>query len=1801
MPNPTLTDMLAAPPEPIIQTGALSPEPPPLQTPPPGPSDEFAAAGWEKVTPAPTDEFSAAGWEKVGSDEFATAGWKKADALDLKTIEELSADRNKFNPKEYYASNPDVASDPAKLAKLLAVYRQRDKEGLDPGQVAKAAVTETLPTLGKVLGGARDLAAGAINIGVQPAVNFLGSLVTGDIFNKQMRGEMLVEGGKDLKKAFSESAAAAELSASGMADLARTGVRKLASRGSQNPLDLGLIGGPETTQLITGKTPLEKTDQELLRQLSSDVEFGKQMEEVAKGGGEVMKAVGLDAETLATEGVTLDPAVIERLSLVDPLTLVAGAGVFNGVTKAGQVAFSAATRAAAEGMLTKLGQLAARAATSPIRGAGQTARGVGWLTQKAAPYVPLAGITGPGVQKLTSLAGRGISATGRGTVRLGEALAESATLQKALRGGIEGGVAAAPVAALAEDDKTAGALFGAGIGLGGSIRGLIGAAEAPASLVSKSRLAPAEINFPRTNSKPYGLNENLDAAHKQAIRELPQADQNTINAFREATRDLGGEVYVLSPEVFQQTLLENAERTTGRPLTAPELTRLQDLAGAQGFFDVTVPAEAGQTRRVVFLNNAAEPVTHEAGHLFHSLLTPERQADLVRTAREVYTPEQIAAFKASYEKRYNGPVSEEYTLNEVVAENFSQLFRNTPISELTTPPRLLEKIGRNITDFAENLGLDLTAGVRTESGLPSSLRFNDVVRVAAQEVLTPRPPKVVEPVVRPRTVSLGEAAQILASDVEPRIQRQEFSRPVLPGKKATAAPTEAARTIAQEAPDTILPGAMASQREILGRVADSIASKEGVRYNYRSAPEVPGAAEEAVRTVRRAEIETARNMPEDVRRMTETTGFPYGIEKSKNGVIQILDWSPDMLASNALRWSKALSDLAVKDPNNAALQKVKYELDVQNGEWTEQGWRDIFKDAEVFSANQLAGFAGSGTSLEVPKVTGRYAPPEVGAPIGLDQSLADFQNLLYNIRVPKSPRQGKAVPGNLAAQAISEATLPGRLREPALVEPKMTKRPPFKGGEEIRDPNPLRAELETALQANKIPLPDGIEVVRRLNLEHIADVVSEPNLPRTAGGNIMTLEAGFQPAIQQRATERSWRVSGQIRGANKQITVNAPDIAAARKLAEAQNMRISRVENADKAISAQLAPRPVELADRVEKFTPEEFRAWAASPEGANNNFTGVAHDVGLQSPDRAFVDSLKQRYEATGKKMADLMAGLRSDPATMLAKLDDISALASQGQFFREAYEAATGTASAGLALRAADPNFKPPFPIEEAPKAQLAPPKAKTKEEVQKQLSDEVVRMAADYPEALPLEYQKKANGTFKLDKDGKPTPLAKNYDLRDTPLARAAAAGHETKAAKEAAIVDAYAEKIEGAYAEAAKNPAIIAGKDWYSLTRAKLHKLFGVDTKLFAEILGATSANTPVDTNFRFAIDAYNKFKAGDYNGIIAKYKEGKAIWDSGDLSVARALDTKNVLGEAPSRAAFRKFWIQHHDLKPKQSNGKLFGFNSGAVLRVFDGSWRAEIEGPKTPNFADNLSGDSFEATIDVWAARLMRRLGHGGAESPWRILAKNENRVSDLDFYMSQKAFRKAGDKLGVSPDALQAIVWFLEKDLWDTSGWTKEVGAKKSDFNAFLDITTRDADKLTINEVRTKAKADVTAQLAAPKRGPVVVEPKKAGAIIAMPQEDAEKIADAIYKAEGGARAKKPYGILSVKVTNKAEARRVALNTIKNNYKRWQEAGKPGGYLEFLAGKYAPLNVANDPKSLNKNWLKNVKSGLKNSSVVVK
>ena len=88
------------------------------------------------------------------------------------------------------------------------------------------------------------------------------------------------------------------------------------------------------------------------------------------------------------------------------------------------------------------------------------------------------------------------------------------------------------------------------------------------------------------------------------------------------------------------------------------------------------------------------------------------------------------------------------------------------------------------------------------------------------------------------------------------------------------------------------------------------------------------------------------------------------------------------------------------------------------------------------------------------------------------------------------------------------------------------------------------------------------------------------------------------------------------------------------------------------------------------------------------------------------------------------------------------------------------------------------------------------------------------------------------------------------------------------------------------------------------------------------------------------------------------------------------------------------------------------------------------------------------------------------------------------------------------------------------------------------------------------------------------------------LPNSTAIQLSDAIWRSEGGPRARVPFGILSVPVSGYWQARRVCLNTIQNMHDRWIEAGRPGQFIDFLGDRYC--------ERPNSDWKRNVKKHYK-------
>ena len=284
--------------------------------------------------------------------------------------------------------------------------------------------------------------------------------------------------------------------------------------------------------------------------------------------------------------------------------------------------------------------------------------------------------------------------------------------------------------------------------------------------------------------------------------------------------------------------------------------------------------------------------------------------------------------------------------------------------------------------------------------------------------------------------------------------------------------------------------------------------------------------------------------------------------------------------------------------------------------------------------------------------------------------------------------------------------------------------------------------------------------------------------------------------------------------------------------------------------------------------------------------------------------------------------------------------------------------------------------------------------------------------------------------------------------------------TKPAREAiekAISDGHVDSAAARLVEETKRmlkyPDVAAGTGWYGRMRKKLRSSLEDDHEIFTHLLGTTSAQTPVELNFQYAVEALLLYKRGKFDRQIKKYLE--FINFENPKAARKVMDKRGITdpSEILTDPQIADRWVTHYNLLPRRQNGGLFGSNSYPTLKALSGVWMSDNMTPKTPQFAMNLYGSSLEATIDLWAARTLRRIMWGDLRKQWRIQPMHETGVKNEDFALGQVIFRRAANILGMEPDDLQAVVWFGEKHIWEEEGWTGEIGALKSSFDDVADV----------------------------------------------------------------------------------------------------------------------------------------------------
>ncbi len=492
------------------------------------------------------------------------------------------------------------------------------------------------------------------------------------------------------------------------------------------------------------------------------------------------------------------------------------------------------------------------------------------------------------------------------------------------------------------------------------------------------------------------------------------------------------------------------------------------------------------------------------------------------------------------------------------------------------------------------------------------------------------------------------------------------------------------------------------------------------------------------------------------------------------------------------------------------------------------------------------------------------------------------------------------------------------------------------------------------------------------------------------------------------------------------------------------------------------------------------------------------------------------------------------------------------------------------------------------------------------------EVEQMVRDHKAAHPVEDgwaplvftgAKVNEDTGKADLEYQTVP----YEFSNTPDGKALKPGTAEYNAKVASMAQAMLREVRTVFQraqagdKAAKN--IIAQSGWYKEMRTRLRQEFGGLGDLFADLLGATSPNTPVRTNWDNSVEALRLASSGEYDNLLPQWVAWVEGVDQIDTEFRAFFDgqlkaglTKKAISKLPEyqelkarAAAIRDF---PDELLPLKANGKKFGFNGLNVVRAMVDLWRVVKNAdpdinrggtaPKAINFSGNLIGFRARATIDVWAARMLQRLA-GGLRIPSMAeggVSGNalEDGTNTLQFGFGQDVFGTAAGLIrrdpelsedpvlaSINDDDLQALVWFIEKEVWTKGNWTSAAGEGGSfEFESDLaGIADRDAVKdlrkiadssvASTAEQRDQARADIADAKQAMESMPAIADAQRVldanadrvmaskaaakGEKLTKDQQDQIKTENAAARAaQKKAKASKEYKALQSKV-NKAKS----------------------------------------------------------------
>ena len=261
-------------------------------------------------------------------------------------------------------------------------------------------------------------------------------------------------------------------------------------------------------------------------------------------------------------------------------------------------------------------------------------------------------------------------------------------------------------------------------------------------------------------------------------------------------------------------------------------------------------------------------------------------------------------------------------------------------------------------------------------------------------------------------------------------------------------------------------------------------------------------------------------------------------------------------------------------------------------------------------------------------------------------------------------------------------------------------------------------------------------------------------------------------------------------------------------------------------------------------------------------------------------------------------------------------------------------------------------------------------------------------------------------------------------------------------------------------------------WYSRVNDYVQEKFGANSQVFFELIAVTSPQATPANNYKKAMEAANLYSQGKLDRALEIYREliNPVIKQHADGIITETQATNKIKSLSNHEKIIQEI------RKARGGSGTFGSSSNSGIIRVLHGNWLDSSPALKTQQFYQNLSQRDHNATIDVWAARFMRRLLYdsvyktgdpAGPKPPaqpifWRRRQIQETGVSDPDFLFSQKVFAdftsRYKDQLGlgdVKIEDVQALFWHLEKFHWDKMGYSTVESAK--------DLATLDTEVLAM------------------------------------------------------------------------------------------------------------------------------------------